>query len=102
AGRGDIEIAVLRLPRIANFDDFDPLKAEPGVRVRYVDSPSHLGHPHAVVIPGTKSTAADLQWLRDRGLGDAITRLAAQGTAVVGVCGGYQMLGRVVRDPGGV
>ncbi len=99
---GDIEIAVIRLPRIANFDDFDPLKAEPGVRVRYVDSPSHLGRPHAVVIPGTKSTAADLQWLRDRGLGDAITRLAARGTAAVGVYGGYQMLRRVVRDPGGV
>ncbi|MBN9518252.1 cobyric acid synthase [bacterium] len=99
---GAVDIAVVRLPRIANFDDFDPLKAEPGVRLRYVDSPSHLGRPHAVVIPGTKSTAADLQWLRDRGLAEAITRLAAQGTAVAGVCGGYQMLGRVVRDAGGV
>jgi adenosylcobyric acid synthase len=97
-----VEVAVVRLPRIANFDDFDPLRAEPGVRLRYVDSPSHLGRPHAVILPGTKSTVADLRWLRDRGLADAILRLADQGTAVVGICGGYQMLGRMVRDPGGV
>ena len=94
-----IEIAVIRLPHIANFDDFDPLKSEPGVRLRYVDSPSHLGRPHAVVLPGTKSTMADLHWLRERGLGDAIMRLRDAGTAIVGICGGYQMLGRTIRDP---
>lgn len=98
----EVEIVVVKLPRIANFDDFDPLKAEPGVRLRYADAPSHLGRPHAIVLPGTKSTAADLQWLRDRGLADAIVRLANAGTPVVGICGGYQMLGRVVRDPDGV
>jgi adenosylcobyric acid synthase len=95
----EIEIAVIRLPHIANFDDFDPLKSEPGVRLRYVDSPSHLGKPHAVVLPGTKSTMSDLRWLRERGIGDAIVRLRDQGAAVVGICGGYQMLGTVVRDP---
>ncbi len=99
---GAIEIAVIRLPRVANFDDFDPLQSEPGVRLRYVDSPSHLGHPHAVILPGTKSTMADLAWLRERGLADAIVLLAAQGTAVVGICGGYQMLGQSIHDPKGI
>jgi len=94
-----LDIAIIRLPRIANFDDFDPLAAEPGVQVRYVASPQALGRPHAVILPGTKSTVADLTWLRAQGLADAICELAAQGTAVVGICGGYQMLGRVIRDP---
>lgn len=97
--RGDIDIAVVRLPRIANFDDFDPLRVEPGVRVRYVDSPSQLGRPNAVILPGTKSTMADLQWLRERGLVEAIVRFAEEGIAVVGICGGYQMLGRMIHDP---
>jgi adenosylcobyric acid synthase len=99
---GDIDIAVVRLPRIANFDDFDPLRLEAGVRVRYVDSPSQMGRPDAVIVPGTKSTMADLQWLRERGLAEAIVGLAEQGVAVVGICGGYQMLGRTIRDPGRV
>lgn len=95
-----LDIAVVRLPHIANFDDFDPLRAEPGVRLRYVASADALGRPAAVILPGTKSTAADLDWLRSRGLADAITRLAGDGSsAVVGVCGGYQMLGRLIRDP---
>jgi adenosylcobyric acid synthase len=102
ATTASIEIAVVRLPRIANFDDFDALRLEPGVHLRYVDSPSHLGQPQAVILAGTKNTVADLQWLRDRGLADAIIRLADQGTAVVGICGGYQMLGRMIRDPEGV
>ena len=59
-----VEIAVVKLPHIANFDDFDPLMTEPGVRVRYVQSVAELGRPHAVVVPGTKSTMADLGWLR--------------------------------------
>jgi adenosylcobyric acid synthase len=98
AGR-TIDVAIVRLPHIANFDDFDPLRAERTVRVRYAQSPSVLGHPHAVILPGTKSTIADLAWLRDQGLHDAIRHLARQGCAVVGICGGYQMLGRVIRDP---
>jgi adenosylcobyric acid synthase len=99
---GPIEIAVIRLPRVANFDDFDPLQSEPGVRLRYIDSASHLGRPHAVILPGTKSTMADLAWLRERGLADAIVLLAAQGTAVVGICGGFQMLGQSIHDPKGI
>lgn len=99
---GDVDIAVIRLPRISNFDDFDPLAAEPGVRVRYVSSPQEMGRPQAVILPGTKSTISDLAWLRSQGLAEAIRQLAAEGRAVVGICGGYQMLGQVVRDPDGV
>jgi adenosylcobyric acid synthase len=97
-----VDVAVIRLPRIANFDDFDPLQAEPGVRVRYVSSPHEFGTPQAVILPGTKSTAADLAWLRASGLAESVCDFAARGGAVVGVCGGYQMLGRVIRDPAGV
>ncbi len=104
-GNGDrpnsdgVVIAVIRLPRIANFDDFDPLTSEPGVSVRYVTRPEALDNADAVIIPGTKSTMADLAWLRTRGLDAAIQQVAARGAAVVGICGGYQMLGDVVRDP---
>ena len=98
----EIDIAVIRLPRIANFDDFAPLAAEPGVRVRYVHSPALLGHPQAIILPGTKSTIADLLWLREQGLAPAIQALADTGTAIVGICGGYQMLGYSIKDPDGV
>ncbi len=94
-----VDIAVVRLPLISNFDDFDPLIAEPGVRLRYVSSVQELGNPDAVILPGTKSTVADLAWLRERGLGQRIARLAQRGTAVVGICGGYQMLGQSICDP---
>jgi adenosylcobyric acid synthase len=96
---GEVDIAVIRLPRISNFDDFDPLALEPGVRVRFVDSPQALGQPQAVILPGTKSTIADLAWLHERGLSAAIGALARRGAAVVGICGGYQMLGAKVCDP---
>jgi len=94
-----IDIAVLALPRISNFDDFDPLKAELGVTLRYVSSVSEFGHPNAVIIPGTKSTIADLDWLRQTGLAEAVTTFAKSGGAVVGICGGYQMLGEAIDDP---
>jgi adenosylcobyric acid synthase len=96
---GQVDIAVVRLPRISNFDDFDPLALEPGVRLRYVDSPQALGRPQAIILPGTKSTIADLAWLHERGLSAAIGALARRGACVVGICGGYQMLGTAVRDP---
>jgi adenosylcobyric acid synthase len=98
-GRDTLDVAVIRLPRIANFDDFDPFRAEPGVRLRYVDSPQTLGDPDAVILPGTKSTAADLAWFRRTGLADAVMRLARRGAAIVGICGGFQMLGGLIRDP---
>lgn len=97
-----LEIAVIHLPRIANFDDFDPLASENGVRIRYVSTPGELLNSDAVIIPGTKSTAKDLEWLRSRGFGKALQDYAARGGNVVGICGGYQMLGRVIHDPHGV
>lgn len=94
-----VDIAVLALPRISNFDDFDPLKAEAGVRLRYVSSVNGFGRPRAVILPGSKSVAADLGWLRQTGLAEVITTFAKQGGAVVGICGGYQMLGEAIADP---
>ncbi|MBI2506186.1 MAG: cobyric acid synthase [Candidatus Latescibacteria bacterium] len=97
-----IDIAVVHLPHISNFDDFDPLAAEPGVRVRYVERAEELGQPRAVILPGTKVTMADLAWLRDRGLDRAIADACTAGAVVVGICGGYQMLGQTLADPLGV
>jgi adenosylcobyric acid synthase len=102
AGDGDadaIEIAVVRLPRIANFDDFEPLAAEPGVRVRFTATPAALHTADLVVLPGSKSTLADLAWLRETGLAAAVVAAASTGRLVLGICGGFQMLGETVRDP---
>lgn len=101
-GVDTLDLVVVRLPHIANFDDFDPLRHEPGVRVRFVDSVEAVGRPDALILPGSKSTVDDLEWLRARGFDESIHRLAEQGVAIVGICGGYQMLGRTIRDPGGV
>ena len=97
-----VDIAVIRLPRISNFTDFAPLEHHPSLSVRYVTSPENLGNPDLVILPGTKSTAADLLWMRQNGLERAVCRLAGSGTPVLGVCGGYQMLGAVLRDPLGI
>lgn len=94
-----IDIVVVHLPLISNFDDFDPFSADPGVRVRYVDSPRDLGHPDVIILPGTKSTVADLAWLRTQSLAQAIIEFAHNGGALVGICGGYQMLGELILDP---
>ena len=99
ASTSQTDIAVLALPRIANFDDFDSLRAEPNVHIRHVDTVEKLGNPQAIIIPGTKSTMADLHWLRQTGLADAITRFANNGGEVAGICGGYQMLGQSIHDP---
>jgi adenosylcobyric acid synthase len=97
-----IEIAVIRLPCISNFDDFDALRTEPRVAVRFVAYADELGTPDLLILPGTKTTVADLAWLRQRGLAKRIIALAWAGVPVLGICGGYQMLGAAIRDPLGV
>lgn len=96
-----LRVAALRLPQISNFTDLDPLRREPGVQVEWVTEVAQLQGVDAVVIPGSKVTAADLRWLWQSGLGAAVERLAQRGVPVVGICGGYQMLGQRVLDPGG-
>jgi adenosylcobyric acid synthase len=99
AGDAVVVIAVPRLPRIANFDDLEPLVAEPGVAVRFVTRPEQIAAADVVVLPGSKMTAADLAWLRERGLDAAISEAALDGRIVIGLCGGYQMLGERLEDP---
>ena len=94
-----LQIAVVRLPFISNYTDFDALADEPDVNVRYVTSPGGLDGAAAIVLPGTKSTITDLEWLLASGMAAAVKTAAAAGTPLVGVCGGYQMLGRRIHDP---
>lgn len=96
------KVAVVRLPRISNFTDVDALGLEPGLDVEFVSSPARLADADLVVLPGTRATLADLGWLRSRGLDAAIARHAAAGRPVLGICGGCQMLGERIEDPGGV
>lgn len=94
-----LDIAVIRLPRISNFTDFSPFERYANVSLRYVDRVSDLHNPDMILLPGTKSTIADLKWLRQSGLEAAIQKAASAGTLIFGICGGYQMLGRSVCDP---
>ena len=100
-GGGLIDIAVIRFPRISNFTDFDVFRQYEGVSVRYVTDPHRLGRPDLILLPGTKSTIADLKWMRTGGLEIAVRRAAADGVPVFGICGGYQMLGGEISDPQG-
>ena len=93
-----LDVAAVRLPRIANFTDLDALATEPGVGVRMVEHASALGDPDLLVLPGTKATVADLEWLRGRGLDRAMAEARKRGTVTIGICGGYQMLGQVIVD----
>lgn len=99
---GGLDIAVIRLPRISNFTDFTALATEPGVSVRYVSSVRELGEPDVLILPGTKSTIRDLDWLRSTGLEAKILQKQARGTLILGICGGFQMLGTEVVDVEGV
>jgi adenosylcobyric acid synthase len=99
---GLLDIAVVRLPHISNFDDFDALEAEPLVSLRYVKEPGEFGRPDLVILPGTKATCPDLLALHESGLAPAIMEHVQSRGALIGVCGGYQMLGHRVLDPEGV
>ena len=94
-----LDIAVIRLPRISNFTDFAPFERYANVSLRYVERVADLHSPDMILIPGTKSTIADLKWLRQSGLEAAILKAASAGTLIFGICGGYQMLGRRISDP---
>ena len=93
------EFAVVRLPKISNFTDFDALAREEDVSLRYVKSAQELGNPDLVILPGSKNTTEDLLFLKESGLEKSIIKLNKQGTPIIGICGGYQMLGQEVRDP---
>ena len=94
-----LDVAVAWYPRIANCTDLSPLAHDPAVSMRYVSYPSQLGNPDLIVLPGTKSTLADLADLKKRGLADAIRERCRQGALLLGICGGFQMLGKTLHDP---
>ncbi len=96
---GLIDVVIVRLPRISNFTDFDILIRENNISVRFVEDAQSIGNPDLVILPGTKNTIGDLESIKENGIADAIINLAKTGTMVIGICGGYQMLGKVIRDP---
>ena len=98
----EIQIAVIRLPRISNFTDFDPLEAEPTVSIKYVSLKESLGYPDAVIVPGSKTTIADLIALQKSGMAEQLQAYAAAGGTVLGICGGFQILGQSLSDPEGI
>ena len=99
SGTKDIQVVVMQTPKISNFTDFDALNYEPDVSVRFVGPGDVIGTPDLIILPGSKNTLADLTYLRDTGFADEIKKLAAQGTPIIGVCGGNQMLGKTIYDP---
>ncbi|MEK6727338.1 MAG: cobyric acid synthase [Candidatus Omnitrophota bacterium] len=102
-GRG-LNVAVIKLPHISNFTDFDPLERERGVSLKYVSAPEGLGSPDVIILPGSKNTIADLAWLKRSGLADKIltTYHSRLTTVLIGICGGYQMLGKKIYDAFGI
>jgi adenosylcobyric acid synthase len=98
-GAGQVDLAVVKLPQISNYDDVLALEHEAGVSVRFVQTPAELRGADLVVLPGTKSTAADLTWLRATGLAAELGRRGAGGGFILGICGGCQMLGEWILDP---
>lgn len=97
--QAELDVAIIRTPKISNFTDFDALAGEPDVAVRYVREGEALGSPDLIILPGSKNTLEDLLYLKEKGYADDILRLVAAGTPLIGICGGYQMLGREIRDP---
>lgn len=96
---GLLDVAILRVPRIANFTDFSPLMEDPAVAVRYVWTEAQLGSPDLIILPGTKNTLDDMRFLKTQGLDQALHRCHKAGTLIFGICGGFQMMGRELHDP---
>ena len=101
-GSGICRIAIVAYPCISNLDEFQALRNLPGVRLTWARQPRDLDGAHWIILPGSKYTRADLAWLHEHGLADAIKAHATMGRPVLGICGGLQMLGRSVQDPDGV
>lgn len=99
---GKVDIAVIRLPKISNFTDFQAFSLEKAVSVRYVEKVSELGCPDLIILPGTKNTIKDMQWFRQTGLEGAVLRQVQEGSLLFGICGGYQMLGQEIIDEKGM
>ncbi len=99
---GAFDVCVIRFPRISNYTDMDVFEQSPDVSVRYVDDPADAGEPDVIILPGSKNTISDLKWMRDRGLDRTVTEFAGVGKVVIGICGGYQMLGARIEDPDAV
>ncbi|EKD40424.1 MAG: cobyric acid synthase [uncultured bacterium] len=97
-----VEIVVVNLPHISNFTDIEPFLDEPDVTIRIVDKPEEIGHPQAIILPGSKNVIHDLHFLKSAGFAEKIGQCRDHGCEIVGICGGYQMLGRVIRDPHGI
>jgi adenosylcobyric acid synthase len=98
----DLTIGVVRFPRISNFTDFDPLDAEPTVNLKYITTTDELNNCDAIILPGSKTTIADLQWFQQTGIAAQILTYLAHGGTVMGICGGFQMLGTTIADPTGI
>ena len=99
SGKGQIRTAIVRLPHISNFTDFNLLGNEPDVSVYYATRASELKDADIIILPGTKNTIEDLNWLKQHGIADEIIRHSRKGGMVIGICGGYQMLGQSLHDP---
>ena len=98
----DVVIVVIKLPRISNFTDLDPFRFEPDVSIHYITEPAELDGADVVIIPGSKNTLEDMDWLWKTGIADAVIRYAKNGGKVSGICGGFQMMGKLIKDPHGV
>ena len=95
----ELELVVIRTPKISNFTDFDSLESEPDVALRYVHDAASFGTPNLILLPGSKNTSEDMRWLEASGIAAKIREAHANGAAVIGICGGYQMLGETILDP---
>lgn len=100
--KGVIQISVIRLPHISNFTDFDVFEQIPEVALQYIQRPRELEDTDLLILPGTKNTISDMKWLKESGMETAILKYAAKGNPVIGICGGYQMMGQIIADPNGV